>query len=202
MTDIVERLKARHPEGTAAYEAADEIESLREQLATLNESLRITSEGNFKLREQLSKSRESATNGWNAYEDLRKASDEMIIELREDAQQAWAEIKELREQLAECQKELRYEMDRYDATNNALATVTAERDELASINTLNEYTDEQLLLELIKRNGHQQAPKYIEFCSTGWLVTTIGIGRDHSVSVCFDVDDLDALTKLGDKGEK
>ena len=162
MTDIVERLKARHPEGTAAYEAADEIESLREQLATLNESLRITSEGNFKLREQLSKSRESATNGWNAYEDLRKASDEMIIELRDDAQQAWAEIKELREQLAAVTKTLDETAPwrELQAENNRLKQ---ERDELVNALKLIQFADykpvAKVALEALAKLGADKGEK-------------------------------------------
>jgi len=58
---------------------------------------------------------------------------------------------------------------------------------------MDDYTNEQLLLELIRRNGTQPAPKRTEYYGDGWLTCTVGIGKDASVSLTFDKDDLAQL---------
>jgi len=58
------------------------------------------------------------------------------------------------------------------------------------------FSDEQLLFELVRRNGFQRAAKKIEYCGEGWMTSTVGIGKDHSVSITMDADDFKYLSVL------
>jgi len=58
-----------------------------------------------------------------------------------------------------------------------------------------EATSEELLFELLKRNGVQKAPVKIEFGSEH-NVSTIGIGNDHIADIYVDVDDLKVLDTM------
>ncbi len=64
------------------------------------------------------------------------------------------------------------------------------------------FSDEQLLFELVRRNGFQQAAKKTEYCGEGWMTSTIGIGKDHSVSITMDADDFKELSVLAVVGFK
>ncbi len=61
---------------------------------------------------------------------------------------------------------------------------------------LNSFTDEQLLMELVRRNGFQKAPQRVEYCGDGWISCTVGIGRDTSVAITMDLDDFTDLAVL------
>lgn len=64
------------------------------------------------------------------------------------------------------------------------------------------FSDEQLLFELVRRNGFQRAAKKIEYFGEGWMVSTVGIGKDHSVSITMDADDFKELSVLAVVGFK
>ena len=63
------------------------------------------------------------------------------------------------------------------------------------------FSDEQLLFELVRRNGFQRAPKKVEYCGD-WMISTVGIGKDHSVSITMDEDDFKELSALAVIGFK
>ena len=58
------------------------------------------------------------------------------------------------------------------------------------------FSDEQLLFELVRRNGFQRAAKKTEYYGDGWVTSTVGIGKDSSVSITMDVDDFKELAVL------
>lgn len=58
------------------------------------------------------------------------------------------------------------------------------------------FSDEQLLFELVRRNGFQRAAKNTEYFGEGWVTSTIGIGKDSSVSITMDTDDFKELASL------
>ena len=58
------------------------------------------------------------------------------------------------------------------------------------------FSDEQLLFELLRRNGFQRAAKKTEYYGDGWMTSTVGIGKDYSVSITMDVDDFKELSVL------
>jgi hypothetical protein len=58
------------------------------------------------------------------------------------------------------------------------------------------FSDEQLLFELVRRNGFRRAANKTEYCGEGWMTSTIGIGKDHSVSITMDADDFKELSVL------
>ena len=64
------------------------------------------------------------------------------------------------------------------------------------------FSDEQLLFELVRRNGFQRAAKRTEYCGEGWMTSTVGIGKDHSVSITMDADDFKELAALAVVGFK
>ena len=66
---------------------------------------------------------------------------------------------------------------------------------------LNEYTNEQLLFELVRRQEFQRAPSKVVYCGDGWVSCCIGIGKDTSVSITMDRDDLKDLAALALIGE-
>ena len=63
------------------------------------------------------------------------------------------------------------------------------------------FSDEQLLFELVRRNGFQRAPKKVEYCGD-WMTSTVGIGKDHSVSITMGADDFKELAALAVVGFK
>ena len=64
------------------------------------------------------------------------------------------------------------------------------------------FSDEQLLFELVRRNGFQRAAKKTEYCGEGWMTSTVGIGKNHSVSITMDEDDFKELSTLAVVGFK
>lgn len=62
------------------------------------------------------------------------------------------------------------------------------------------FSDEQLLFELVRRNGFQRAAKKTEYCGDGWVTSTIGIGKDTSVSVTMTDEDFKELSLLAVAG--
>ena len=56
------------------------------------------------------------------------------------------------------------------------------------------FSDEQLLFELVRRNGFQKAAKKTENFGYGWITSTIGIGKNHSASITINVDDFKELS--------
>ena len=79
--------------------------------------------------------------------------------------------------------------------DSAVKTITWER----SIET---FSDEQLLFELVRRNGFQRAAKRTEYYGEGWMTSIVGIGKDHSVSITMDADDFKELAALAVVGFK
>ena len=68
---------------------------------------------------------------------------------------------------------------------------------------MDQYTNEQLLFELIRRNTIYEAPYEIKFAGKGWKKIAVPVGRNASVSIHFDIDDLKELIVLAlvGKGE-
>ena len=58
------------------------------------------------------------------------------------------------------------------------------------------FSDEQLLFELVRRNGFQRAAKKTEYWGEGWVTSIVGIGKDQSVSITMDRDDFKELSVL------
>jgi len=64
------------------------------------------------------------------------------------------------------------------------------------------FSDEQLLFELVRRNGFQRAFKKTEYWGNGWVTSIVGIGKDSSVSITMDRDDFKTLSELAVVGFK
>ena len=64
------------------------------------------------------------------------------------------------------------------------------------------FSDEQLLFELVRRNGFQRAAKKTEYYGNGWITSTVGIGKDASVNITMDEDDFKELSALAVVGFK
>ena len=58
------------------------------------------------------------------------------------------------------------------------------------------FSDEQLLFELVRRNGFQRAAKKTEYWGDGWITSIVGIGKDSSVSITMDAGDFKELAAL------
>jgi hypothetical protein len=58
------------------------------------------------------------------------------------------------------------------------------------------FSDEQLLFELVRRNGFQRAAKKTEYWGDGWITSVVGIGKDNSVSITMDRDDFKELSEF------
>lgn len=58
------------------------------------------------------------------------------------------------------------------------------------------FSDEQLLFELVRRNGFQRAAKKTEYWGDGWVTSVVGIGKDSSVSITMDAGDFKELAAL------
>ena len=58
------------------------------------------------------------------------------------------------------------------------------------------FSDEQLLFELVRRNGFQRAAKKTEYFGEGWMTSIVGIGKNQSVSITMDEDDFKELSAL------
>ena len=55
------------------------------------------------------------------------------------------------------------------------------------------FSDEQLLFELVRRNGFQRAPAKTEWYGDDWILSTVGVGADNSVSITMNQDDFKEL---------
>ena len=64
------------------------------------------------------------------------------------------------------------------------------------------FSDEQLLFELVRRNGFQRAAKKTKYWGKGWVTSVVGVGEDSSVSITMDRDDFKALSELAVVGFK
>ena len=64
------------------------------------------------------------------------------------------------------------------------------------------FSDEQLLFELVRRNGFQRAAKRNEYYGDGWITSTVGIGKDTRVNITMDEDDFKELSALAVVGFK
>jgi len=64
------------------------------------------------------------------------------------------------------------------------------------------FSDEQLLFELVRRNGFQRAAKRTEYYGDGWITSTVGIGKDTSVNITMDESDFKELSALAVVGFK
>ena len=64
------------------------------------------------------------------------------------------------------------------------------------------FSDEQLLFELVRRNGFQRAAKKTEYWGDGWVTSIVGIGKDSSVSITMDAGDFKELAALAVVGFK
>lgn len=56
-------------------------------------------------------------------------------------------------------------------------------------------SSEQLLFELLQRNGTQIGPVQSTFVGS-WLASTIGIGNDHTADIRLPEEDLEELHKI------
>jgi chromosome segregation ATPase len=99
-----------------------EIVSLRQTIATLNEALATTSAGNFKLREQLAEYERERGQLKGAVNSYMKAYDDC----REEHTITHAKLVALEEETAP-------KWRRYERVCEQLASVTEERDELATV---------------------------------------------------------------------
>jgi len=62
-------------------------------------------------------------------------------------------------------------------------------------------SSEELLLELIRRNGTHSGPRKSSYIGD-WRETLVGIGPDNTASIRLDADDLKTLqTICGDENE-
>lgn len=64
------------------------------------------------------------------------------------------------------------------------------------------FSDEQLLFELVRRNGFQRAAKRNEYYGDGWITSTVGIGKDTRVNITMDEGDFKELSALAVVGFK
>jgi len=61
---------------------------------------------------------------------------------------------------------------------------------------LQNFTDEQLLLELVTRNTLNKGPIKTVYYGDDWLDCIIGIGSDNVANIRLSQEDFDALTLL------
>lgn len=68
--------------------------------------------------------------------------------------------------------------------------------------SIEKYSDEQLLRELIKRNKPKKAPHKISLASSA-MESVVGIGKDNTAFIILHTDDIEALgvSNLTDKQE-
>jgi hypothetical protein len=59
--------------------------------------------------------------------------------------------------------------------------------------SIKDYTDEQLLSELIKRNKPSKAPHTTRLSSTA-MQSIIGIGKDNTAFITLHIDDMQVLS--------
>ena len=58
---------------------------------------------------------------------------------------------------------------------------------------LSNFTDVQLLAELVKRNGAYEAPTKISLAKGEWQECLVGIGKDNTASIYIDSDAIKLL---------
>ena len=58
---------------------------------------------------------------------------------------------------------------------------------------LSNFTDVQLLTELIRRNGSCEAPTKISLTKGDWKECLVGIGKDNTASIYIDADAIKLL---------
>ena len=58
---------------------------------------------------------------------------------------------------------------------------------------LSNFTDVQLLAELVKRNGAYEAPAKISLTKGEWQECLVGIGKDNTASIYIDSDAIKLL---------
>ena len=58
--------------------------------------------------------------------------------------------------------------------------------------TIEDYTDRELVKELIERNGYSDGPVNVKYISDH-VETLIAIDNDHTVSFIFDRDDIESI---------
>lgn len=61
--------------------------------------------------------------------------------------------------------------------------------------SIENYTSEQLLMELIRRNGREDAPGKVAY-SGEWFRTQVDIGEVGEAFIMVDADDFRALAEL------
>lgn len=62
--------------------------------------------------------------------------------------------------------------------------------------TLQEFTDEQLLFELVTRNALNKGPIKTEYYGDDWLDCIVGVGSNNVANIRLTQDDFDALCVL------
>ena len=62
--------------------------------------------------------------------------------------------------------------------------------------SLRDFTDEQLLFELLTRNALSKAPVKTEYYGDDWLDCIIGLGSDNVANIRLTQEDFDALAVL------
>jgi len=62
--------------------------------------------------------------------------------------------------------------------------------------SLQKFTDEQLLFELLTRNALSKGPVKTEYYGGDWLACVIGIGSDYVADIRLTQEDFDALAVL------
>ena len=68
------------------------------------------------------------------------------------------------------------------------------RDLKIDVTALADFTDEQLLAELVRRHKVQVAPNSVKLL-TPHSVVAVGIGKDHTATVVVDDESLEELKK-------
>jgi len=62
--------------------------------------------------------------------------------------------------------------------------------------SLQDFTDEQLLFELVTRNALTKGPTKTEYYGDDWLDCVIGVGSNNVANIRLTQDDFDALAVL------
>lgn len=62
--------------------------------------------------------------------------------------------------------------------------------------SLQDFTDEQLLFELLTRNALSKGPVKTEYYGDDWLDCTLGIGSDNVANIRLTQEDFDTLAVL------
>lgn len=67
-----------------------------------------------------------------------------------------------------------------------------------SIPNIHEASDEELLFELIRRNGHEVAPSRVVRVANLFRETFVGVGKDHTAVITIESEALEKIEALAE----